>query len=165
MTSKRKVFYSFHYDPDNWRASQVRNIGRVEGNKPTADNDWDKVRSRGESTIKNWIKEQMEQKKCTVVLVGSRTANRYWINYEIIESWKRGMGVVGIHIHGLQDQYGAISPLGENPFDCLDYGKYKFSQIVRCYNPPGFYSHNKYSWVAAHLSDAAEEAIHIRKQY
>lgn len=27
-------FYSFHYAPDNWRASQVRNIGAVEG-KPT----------------------------------------------------------------------------------------------------------------------------------
>jgi hypothetical protein len=27
----RKVFYSFHYMPDAWRASQVRNMGVVEG--------------------------------------------------------------------------------------------------------------------------------------
>lgn len=27
----RKVFYSFHFAPDSWRASQVRNIGIVEG--------------------------------------------------------------------------------------------------------------------------------------
>lgn len=39
----RKVFYSFHYKPDNWRASQVRNIGAVEGNKPASDNDWEEV--------------------------------------------------------------------------------------------------------------------------
>ncbi|MEW8354447.1 MAG: TIR domain-containing protein [Candidatus Thiodiazotropha sp.] len=24
----RKCFYSFHYNPDNWRVSTVRNIGR-----------------------------------------------------------------------------------------------------------------------------------------
>ena len=28
----RRVFYSFHYQPDNWRAAMVRNIGSIEGN-------------------------------------------------------------------------------------------------------------------------------------
>ena len=28
----RRVFFSFHYRPDNWRAGQVRNMGLVEGN-------------------------------------------------------------------------------------------------------------------------------------
>lgn len=32
--TKRQIFYSFHYKPDNWRVAQVRNIGSVEGNKP-----------------------------------------------------------------------------------------------------------------------------------
>lgn len=27
----RRVFTSFHYVPDNWRASQVRNMGKIEG--------------------------------------------------------------------------------------------------------------------------------------
>ena len=36
----RKAFFSFHYKPDNWRASQVRNIGTVEGNNAVSDNDW-----------------------------------------------------------------------------------------------------------------------------
>ena len=31
---KRRVFYSFHYQADSWRASMVRNIGSIEGNKP-----------------------------------------------------------------------------------------------------------------------------------
>ena len=30
----RKAFFSFHYQPDNWRVSQVRNIGVIEGNQP-----------------------------------------------------------------------------------------------------------------------------------
>ena len=39
----RKVFFSFHYQPDNWRVSQVRNIGVIEGNQPAKDNDWETV--------------------------------------------------------------------------------------------------------------------------
>jgi len=30
----RKVFYSFHFDDDNWRAGQIRNIGALENDKP-----------------------------------------------------------------------------------------------------------------------------------
>lgn len=43
----RKAFYSFHFKPDSWRASQVRNIGVVDGNQPVSDNDWEDVKKRG----------------------------------------------------------------------------------------------------------------------
>src|SRR3989344_5555990 len=72
--------------------------------------------------IKRWIKEQMEYRSCTVVLVGKNTANRKWINYEIIKSWDEGMGVVGIYVHGLKNSDGYISEKGENPFDYIGYG-------------------------------------------
>ena len=48
-------FYSFHYKPDATRASQVRQIGAIEGNKPTSDNSWEKVTSAGDDAIKKWI--------------------------------------------------------------------------------------------------------------
>ena len=83
----RKCFYSFHYKPDNWRVSKIRNIGVVEGNKPASDNDWETITSGGEKKIKQWIAEQMKGRTCTVILAGSDTANRKWINYEIVESW------------------------------------------------------------------------------
>lgn len=40
----RKCFYSFHYEPDNWRASQVREMGALDGNRPATDNDWEEVK-------------------------------------------------------------------------------------------------------------------------
>lgn len=40
----RKCFYSFHYEPDNWRASQIREMGTLEGNRPATDNDWEEVK-------------------------------------------------------------------------------------------------------------------------
>lgn len=165
MTTKRQVFYSFYYKPDCWRASTVRNIGAIEGNKPAPDNDWERITSGGEEDIKKWIKEQMEYKSCTVVLVGNNTADRKWINHEIIESWNRGMGVVGIHIHGLKNQDGYISNKGENPFDFItftDTGN-KLSTIVKCYNPSGTNSKERYDWISEYLEAAVEEAIKIRK--
>ena len=67
----RKVFFSFHYVPDNWRASQVRQIGSIEGNQAISDNDWEKVTKAGDLAIKNWIAGQMSGKSCEVVLIGS----------------------------------------------------------------------------------------------
>ena len=43
----RKCFYSFHYKPDCSRASQVRNIGVIEGNQPVSDHDWEEVTKVG----------------------------------------------------------------------------------------------------------------------
>ena len=162
---RRKVFYSFHYRPDNWRAAQVRNIGVIEGNEPAKDNDWETVKRGGDSAIKRWINQQMKGRSCCVVLIGSTTANRKWINYEIIESWKQSMGVVGIHIHGLKNREGHISSKGENPFDYIRLGNQgrRLSHVAKCYDPSGRNSQERYDWIAKHLANIVEKAIEIRR--
>ena len=161
----RRVFYSFHYRPDNWRAATVRNIGSIEGNRPATDNDWEAITKGGESAIKRWIATQMRNRSCTIVLVGSSTANRKWINYEIVKSWTDGMGVVGVHIHGLKDAGGGTSAKGRNPFDYINYGTsgQLLSSIVKCYEPTGRNSKDRYEWITKHIANAAEEAISIRR--
>ena len=161
---KRRVFYSFHYKPDSVRAGQVRNIGTIEGNRPATDNGWEEVKKGGENAIKKWISDQMHGRSCTVVLVGENTANRKWIDHEIVKSWDGGMGVVGIRIHGLRDFAKKTSQLGQNPFDFITHGKSgrKLSTIVKCYNPAGSTSQDRYNWIAKHLANAVEEAIRIR---
>lgn len=161
----RRVFYSFHYLPDNWRASQVRNIDVLEGNSPVSDNDWEEVTGHGDQAIKRWINHQMERRTCTIVLAGSRTANRKWINYEICRSWERGMGVVGIYIHGLKNRRGEISQMGQNPFDKIRFGDKLFSSVVKCYKPLGRISTERYSWISHNLANIVEEAISIRDHY
>lgn len=161
---KRQVFYSFHYFPDNWRAATVRNIGSIEGNRPAPDNDWESITNAGDAAIIRWIKDQMKYRSCTVVLIGTNTAGRKWINHEIIESWNAGMGVVGIYIHGLKNRQSLISLKGANPFDSITHGATgkKLSSIVKCYDPAGIDSKEKYAWIAKYLSAAVEEAIKIR---
>ena len=164
---KRRVFYSFHYKPDNWRASMVRNVGTIEGNRPATDNAWETVKKGGDLAIKRWINRQMAGRTCAVVLVGSNTANRKWINYEIAKAWADGLGVVGICVHGLKDPSG-ISSRGPNPFDFVPlkpYSRTRLSTIIKCYNPGGRNSKERYAWISEHLANAVEEAIRIRKDH
>lgn len=160
----RRCFYSFHYQGDCQRASQVRQIGSIEGNRPATDNDWETVKKGGDPAIRRWIAGQMEGKSCTIVLIGRDTANRKWINHEIVESWNAGIGVVGIYIHGLKNLAGVISTKGANPFDYITHNptKAKLSSIVKCYNPAGATSKDRYAWISEHLANAVEEAIRIR---
>lgn len=160
----KKVFYSFHFKPDCWRVSQVRNIGVIEDNKPVSDNDWETVIKRGDEAIKKWIDNQMHGRSCVVVLVGENTANRRWINYEISEGWNKGKGIVGIRIHGLKNKDGFIANLGGNPFDHITFSKNqaKLSSVVKCYNPPGSNSKEKYEWISKNLEAIIDEAIRIR---
>jgi len=78
----RKVFYSFHFDNDVMRTQQVRNIGVIEGNKPVSANEWETAR-KTPGGIEKWIDDNMKYKSCVIVLVGSETAQRPWVQYEI----------------------------------------------------------------------------------
>lgn len=164
----RKVFYSFHYVPDNWRASQVRNIGVIEGNSPASDNDWEAVKKGGDAAIQKWIDDQQSGRCCAIVLIGAETAGRKWINYEIGKAWNAGKGVVGIHIHNLKNSSGQTTTKGINPFEgfTMDRDKSKkLSGIVKTYDPPYTASADVYSHISSNLSAWVEEAVKIRDNY
>jgi hypothetical protein len=161
----RRVFYSFHYKPDNWRASKIRNIGAIEGNKPANDNDWETVTGRGDAAIEKWIKDQMDGRSCAVVLIGQNTAGRKWINYEIVESWKKGMGLLGIHIHNITNSSDEQSSKGANPFASFNIDGTSLSSIVKTYDPPLSTSSYVYNHIAENIADWIDEAIAIRKKY
>ncbi len=161
----RKCFYSFHYVPDNWRVSKIRNIGAVEGNKPASDNDWETVTGGGDKKIKDWIAGQMKGRTCTVILVGSNTADRKWINHEIKESWDKGMGVLAIHIHNITDSNDKQSSKGSNPLYYVTHGptKKRLSTIAKTYDPPRTTSKGVYGYISDNIEDWIDEAIKIRK--
>ena len=161
----RRVFYSFHYKPDSWRASKIRNIGAIEGNKPATDNDWEAVTSRGDAAIEKWIKDQMAGRSFAVVLIGQNTAGRKWINYEIVESWKKGMGLLGICIHNITDSLDEQSSKGTNPFSGFTIGDKSLSSIVKTYDPPFTTSKNVYNHIAENIAAWIDEAIAIRNAY
>lgn len=163
----RKVFFSFYYKPDNWRASQVRNIGIIEGNPPVSDNTWEEIKKGGDSAIQKWIDGQIDGRSCTIVLIGSDTAGRKWIKYEIEKSWNDKKGLLGIYIHNLKDTDGKQSSKGKNPFDDFNIKKdgEKLSNIVKSYDPPYLTSTYVYDHIKKNLEAWVEEAILIRETY
>jgi Thoeris protein ThsB, TIR-like domain len=163
----RKVFFSFHYKPDNWRASQVRNAGVVEGNRPVSDNEWEKITKGGDAAIESWIDGQLSGKSCAVVLIGSAAAGRKWIKYEIEKAWNDKKGVVGIYIHNLKDVSGNQSSKGRNPFEdfTMKRDNKTLSSIVKAYDPPYSTSTYVYDHIKEKIDGWVEEAISIRNNY
>lgn len=116
----RKVFFSFHYQRDSVRAGQVRNSNVVTSHTiETSDfidaAKWESVKRNGDQAIKNWIASQLNGTSVTVVLIGSLTSQRRWINYEIEESKKRPNGLLGIYIHNCPLFDGSTDVKGSNP--------------------------------------------------
>ena len=74
--AKRQVFFSFEYNKDAWRASNVRNMGKVDNTSTLSDNDWEEVKEKTDARIREWIDKQMAMRSCLVVLVGATTRGR-----------------------------------------------------------------------------------------
>lgn len=160
----RKAFYSFHYNPDNWRAAKIRNIGAIEGNAPASDNDWEKITKGGDAAIQRWIDDQLSGKSVAIVLIGANTAGRKWISYEIAKAWNEKKGVLGIYIHNITDSIGNQTPKGYNPFDyvTLTATNKKLSTVVKAYDPPYSLSADVYDCIKRNITNWIEEAIAIR---
>jgi len=118
--------------------------------------EWEKVKRREKSAIKRWIREQMKGASVTVVLIGAETSTREWVHFEIKESYRRHMGMLGIYIHRLKDRNGHTDRQGTNPFDllCIEQnGQKKFlSQIYHTYDwvlDDGYHNFGKWVEIAA----------------
>jgi hypothetical protein len=158
----RKIFFSFHYERDAWRAGQVRNSNVVasEDRYGFIDAvDWESIQKKGNDAIEKWIDGQLKDTSVTVVLIGAETAGRPWVQYEILKSWNRGNGLVGITIHNIKDQDQKTDTPGLNPFDSFKLPDGTLlSSVVKTYD-----------WVAndgrKNLGKWADEAASIRGKY
>ncbi len=111
----KNIFLSFHYTEDSSRVKRFRSImerGYVNKIRP---NDWESVKN-DPSSIKKWIDNQLEKADYTIVLIGSQTATRDWVKYEIMRSWELGLGLIGINVHNFKDEKGIVGSKGEEPF-------------------------------------------------
>lgn len=161
--AKRQVFYSFSYADDVFRVQQIRNIGVLEGNPPVSPNQWEQIKQSGKEAVKRWIDENMKYKSCIVVLIGSHTASRPWVQYEIKKAWDEKKPVVGIYIHNLNCPRNGKSRKGANPFDFL-YAQsgQKLSSMIEVHDPSVI---NTYSDIARNIEYWVSKAITIRSLY
>lgn len=157
---KRQVFFSFEYQKDVWRVSQVRNMGKVSDSSTFSDNDWEEVKSRSDSEIRSWIDTQMAMRSCLVVLIGETTSTRKWVKYEIEKAYELNKGIVGIYIHKLKDQNGEQSSKGSNPFYSIytNDGE-RLSKYIECFDSSYQTSEYVYDDISGNISDLIENAL------
>ena len=103
----RRVFFSFHYDNDVWRANQVRNANVVAGSDVAGffdHSEYDEAKKHGADGIRRMINRHLKNTSVTVVLIGELTSTRPWVKYEIEKSIEQNNGLLGIYIHHLKNQ-------------------------------------------------------------
>lgn len=115
----RRVFFSFHYESDIWRACQVRNSWLTKGDSAGYVDAaaWEAVKRGGDRAIQNWIDRELRGTSVTAVLVGRDTAKSKWVRYEIERSIADGKGLLAIFIHNVKDQAQNVGQYGPNPLD------------------------------------------------
>ena len=158
----RRVFFSFHYERDAWRAGQVRNCNllQIEDQYGFIDSvDWQSLEVQGHAAIERWIADQLDHTSVTVVLIGAETGARPWVRHEIVESWNRGNGIVGVRIHNIKDQNSKTDVPGANS---LDHFKLPDGRVLSSVC-------KTYDWVLEdgrhNLGKWIEEAFAVRARY
>lgn len=119
--SKRRVFFSFHYQNDIWRANQVRNSWRHA--KPESREGfgffdasiWESKKLTSDNALKTLIRDNIVNTSVTCVLAGEMTYTRRWVRYEIARSVLKGNGLLTVQISSLKNGQGYISHQGPDP--------------------------------------------------
>jgi hypothetical protein len=139
----RRTFFSFHYQLDVWRASVVRKSSFLQEAVEAEWIDasiWEDAKATSDAAVKKLIDGGLRNTSVTAVLIGSKTASRQWVNYEIDQSIQRGNGLLGVYIHNIKDDNQKTATKGTNP---LPSGYPTFDWV----NNDGY--NNLGSWVSA----------------
>jgi len=102
----RCVFFSFHY-ADIWRVNVVRNSHVVDGIAVAGFQDaslWEEAKKKGDAAVRKMIDQALVGTSVTCVLIGEKTSQRDYVDYEIEKSIERGNGLFGVRIHNIKDQ-------------------------------------------------------------
>jgi hypothetical protein len=161
---KRQVFFSFDYDNDVMRVSQIKQMGVIEnGTTLVSSNEWEKVKRCGDVAIEKWIDDNMQYKSCVIVLIGSVTYKSKWVKYEIEKAWTKKKALFGIYIHSMICPIKGKACQGLNPFEhvTLPNGQPFSSIIKQPYNSDNFScrSTNAYDYIKNNLKNWIEIAI------
>ncbi|MBI5863105.1 MAG: TIR domain-containing protein [Planctomycetes bacterium] len=114
----RRVFLSFHFERAIWRANQVRNSNVVAGADRAGfydHSEYEEAKKKGDENVKRLIREKLQGTSVTVVLIGTQTASRPFVQYEIEQSIANKNGLLGIYINNLKDENGHTDTKGPKP--------------------------------------------------
>jgi hypothetical protein len=126
----KRVFFSFHYqEVIDFRANVVRQHWMTKPDREDAGffdaSVWETTKRTGSLAIKRLINGGLDGTSVTCVLVGSQTYARPWVRYEILKSFRRGNGLLAVHINSIKGKDQLTKNKGPNP---LEYVGVTFSE-------------------------------------
>jgi len=102
----RKVFFSFHYQPDIHRVNVVRQSNLTHDLDATDSyidrSLWESAKSNSEASLKQLIQNQMHGSSVVCVLAGTETWKRRWVRYEIARAVIENKGLLTVYIDGVK---------------------------------------------------------------
>ena len=160
----RKIFFSYNYEKDGKRIDEIRNMGVVKDIKPATKEEWNKICSEGDASIKKWIDDKMKDADCVVVFIGEETLSRKWIRYEIEKAWNEGKGLLGVYVHNIEDPVTGKCKKGDNPFEHFTMNRdgKKLRSVIKCYDPE---PNDAYNCIIDNLDYWIDDAMSIRNNY
>lgn len=157
----RRVFFSFHYERDIWRANVVRNSWLLQRDRAAAGfwdaSLWEEAKGKGRRAIEEMINDALYNTSVTVVLIGHETSEREYVRYEIVESHLRGKGLLGVHIHNIANNRREVDYKGTNPFSEI-YDVENKTYLSRWYRAYDWVRDDGYSNIGFWVEEAARAA-------
>jgi MTH538 TIR-like domain (DUF1863) len=118
----KRVFFSFHYqDVIDFRANVVRQHWLTKPDREAAGffdaSMWESAKRTGSVAVKRLINSGLYGTSVTCVLVGSETYVRPWVRYEILNSFRRGNSILGVHINTIKGRDQLTKMKGPDPLE------------------------------------------------
>jgi hypothetical protein len=114
----RRIYLDFDLENDLWRVDQLRS--QLLG--PAADQagffdpkEYEELLRQDTDALRQRIAERIAGTSVTLILIGTESASRPFVQLGIEESIAHQNGFVGIHIHAMDDELGAPSQSGPQP--------------------------------------------------
>ena len=140
---KRKAFFSFYFG-DIMRVNVVRNAWKIVrpdsalGGRTFYDSSlWENRQLEDPETLKRLIREGVEYTSAVCVLIGTETAIRRWVRYEIARAVIDKRGLLAIHLNGIRHHQLLVPHVrGSNPLAAMAVGKVQPNNALV---PPAYY--------------------------
>jgi len=118
----RYTFFSFHYKPDVQRAQVVKKSWVTQERKDAGFFDssvFEKAQKQNDDALKAFLNREMDGSSVVCTLVGTETASRRWVRYEIQRGVWEGKGLLAVRIHRIKNWEQKQSVAGDSPFHVL----------------------------------------------
>jgi hypothetical protein len=121
----RRVFFAYHYQNDVQRAQIVSKSWVTKPDRESAgflnNLEFESKKRAGNELLKRFLTDAMAGSSVTCVLIGTETAFRPWVRYELVRSFQSGRGIFGVYVNSIAGWDSKPSLAGPNPLDRLAY--------------------------------------------